>query len=76
MIRITKFPQLPVSCIASIEKNDKPAIITTIYMPDSGKMMLSVENISMDGALEMTAAGTLLSLKESTEACAAIGGKA
>jgi hypothetical protein len=75
MIHITKFPDLPPSCLGSILKADRPVIISTVYMPDSGKMMLSIDNISMDGALEMTAAGTLISLKESNEAVSATGGK-
>jgi hypothetical protein len=61
---------------ASVLEPEMPVIVSTIFLPDTGKMMLSIENISMDGARELVEFGTMVSLKESNEAVASVPGGA
>jgi hypothetical protein len=75
MIQISKSPALPLSIAAAILHPDRAVVVTTVYMPGTGRMVLGIDNISLDGALELTQVGTLVSLKESNEALAAVGGR-
>jgi len=74
MIRITKNIGPPLNVVASILRQDRPVVFSIIYMPGRSEIATVIDNISLDGALEMVETVALTSLRESVEAVSSTQG--